>query len=52
MVLNCMVFARNSTTCGNKGKYGMQAALHSLNVGRSAGAQGLGGPYHAGLGAK
>ena len=48
MVLNCMAFARNLTKCGNKGKYGRQAALHSLMVGRSAGVQGLGGPYHGG----
>ena len=37
-----MVFARNLTKCGSKGKYGRQAALHSLMVGRCAGAQGLG----------
>ena len=43
---NCMVFARNLTKCGNKGKKGRQATLHSLVVGRCAGAQGPGGPYH------
>ena len=43
-----MVFARNLTKCGNKGKYGRQAALNSLMVGRCAGGQGLGGPYHGG----
>ena len=37
-----MVFARNLTKCGNKGKYGRQAAFKSLMVGRCAGAQGLG----------
>ena len=42
MVLNCFVFARNWTKCGNKGKYERQAALNSLMVGRCAGAQGLG----------
>ena len=47
---SCMVFARNSTKCGKKGKYGGQAALHSLMVGRCARAQGLGGPYHGGPG--
>ena len=26
VVLNPMVFARNSTKCGNKGKYGIQVA--------------------------
>ena len=31
---------------GIKGKYGRQAALHSLMVGRCALAQGLGGLYH------
>ena len=40
MVLICTVFARNLTKCGNKGKYGRQAAR----------GQGLGGPYHAGAG--
>ena len=49
-VLICMVFARNLTKCGNKGKYGRQAALHSLMVGRRARGQGLGGPYHGGGG--
>ena len=43
VVLNCMVFAGNLTKCGNKGKYGRQVPLHSLLVGRCAGAQGLGG---------
>ena len=44
--LHGLVFARILTKCGNKGKYGRQAALHSLMVGRCARAQGLGGPYH------
>ena len=48
VVLICTVLARNLTKCGNKGKYGRQAALNSLMVGRCAGAQGLGGPYHGG----
>ena len=47
-VLNCTVFARNLTECGNKGKYGRQAALHSPMVGRCARGQGLGGPYPGG----
>ena len=37
LVLICTVFARNLTKCWNKGKYGMQAALHSLMVGRCPG---------------
>ena len=37
-----MVFARNLTKCGNQGKYGRQAALHNLMVGRCARGQGLG----------
>ena len=31
-----LVFARNSTKCGNKGKCGRQVALHSRMVGRCA----------------
>ena len=47
-MLICTVFARKLTKCGNKGKYGRQAALHSLMVGRCARGQGLGGPYPGG----
>ena len=48
VVLSSMVFATDLAKCGKKGKCSRQAALHSLIIGRCAGAQGLGGPYHGG----
>ena len=43
-----VICKQEMTKCGNKGKYGRQAALHSLMVGRCVRGQGLGGSYQGG----